>query len=134
MGRSNALPKSFFGAVEPKHQIPRNNVVLIGAIALIGSFFFSYDLGIEMLNFGALIAFMGVNAAAFVRYFVREPQKKLGNLVPPIVGFVICLALWLNLGHPAQIVGGIWMVLGILYGIWRTSWFRKPLSFETPAE
>jgi putrescine importer len=134
MGRSNALPKSFFGAVEPKHQIPRNNVILIGAIALIGSFFFSYDLGIEMLNFGALIAFMGVNAAAFIRYFVREPQKKLGNLVPPVLGFIICFALWLNLGHPAQIVGGIWMILGIIYGIWRTNWFRMPLSFETPAE
>jgi len=134
MGRSNALPKSFFGVVEPKHQIPRNNVILVGAIALIGSFFFSYDLGIEMLNFGALIAFMGVNAAAFIRYFVREPQKKVGNLVPPVLGFIICFALWLNLGHPAQIVGGIWMILGIIYGIWRTNWFRMPLSFETPAE
>ena len=30
-----------------------------------------------MLNFGALIAFMGVNAAAFMRYYVREPEKKL---------------------------------------------------------
>jgi len=134
MGRSNALPKSFFGAVEPKHQIPRNNVILIGAIALIGSFFFSYDLGIQMLNFGALIAFMGVNVAAFVRYFVREPQKKLGNFFPPILGFIVCFALWLYLSRPAQIVGGIWMILGIVYGVWRTNWFRKPLSFETPAE
>ena len=31
---------------------------------------FSYGLGAEMLNFGALIAFMGVNLAAFVRYNV----------------------------------------------------------------
>ena len=28
-----------------------------------------------MLNFGALIAFMGVNAAAFLRYFVRASEK-----------------------------------------------------------
>src|SRR5947209_2084886 len=67
MGRSNALPKSFFGAVDPKHHVPRNNVLFVGAIALAGAFIvsyglFSYGLGAEMLNFGALIAFMGVNA------------------------------------------------------------------------
>src|SRR5882672_5496866 len=76
MGRSNALPKSFFGAVDERHHVPRNNVFFVGGIVLIGSFFLSYGLGAEMLNFGALIAFMGVNAAAFIRYFVRAEEKK----------------------------------------------------------
>jgi len=134
MGRSNALPKSFFGAVDARHRVPRNNVIFVGAIALAGSFFLSYGLGAEMLNFGALIAFMGVNAAAFLRYYVREPQKKLLNLLPPVLGFFICLALWLNLSNPAKIVGSIWMVLGIAFGIWKTKWFRIPLSFEVPSE
>ncbi len=134
MGRSNALPKSFFGAVDAKHRVPRNNVIFVGAIALAGSFFLSYGLGAEMLNFGALIAFMGVNAAAFLRYYVREPEKKLLNLLPPVLGFFICLALWLNLSNPAKIVGSIWMGLGIAFGIWKTKWFRIPLSFEVPAE
>src|SRR5689334_22148281 len=71
MGRSNALPSSFFGEIDPKHQVPRNNVIFVGALALFGSFFLTYGRGIELLNFGALIAFMGVNAAAFVRYFLR---------------------------------------------------------------
>ncbi|PYU07670.1 MAG: amino acid transporter [Acidobacteria bacterium] len=134
MGRSNALPNSFFGAVDAKHRVPRNNVIFVGAIALAGSFFLSYGLGAEMLNFGALIAFMGVNAAAFLRYYVREPQKKLLNFLPPVLGFFICLALWLNLSNPAKIVGSIWMLLGIAFGIWKTKWFRIPLSFEVPAE
>src|SRR4030081_408630 len=94
MGRSNALPKSFFGAVDDKHHVPRNNVFFVGGIVLIGSFFLSYGLGAEMLNFGALIAFMGVNAAAFTRYFVRAKEKKLWNLIPPLAGFFICLGLW----------------------------------------
>jgi putrescine importer len=55
-------------------------------------------------------------------------------LVPPALGFVICLALWLNLSRPAIIVGSIWMALGIAFGIWKTRWFREPLSFEVPAE
>ncbi len=134
MGRSNALPKSFFGAVDPRHHVPRNNVIFVGALALLGSFFLSYGRGIELLNFGALIAFMGVNAAAFVRYFVRAPEKKLTHFFPPILGFFICLALWWNLSRPAMIVGSIWMLLGIAFGVWKTRWFRNPLSFEVPSE
>jgi putrescine importer len=135
MGRSNALPSSFFGAVDPKHHVPRNNVLFVGAITLIGSFFLSYGRGIELLNFGALIAFMGVNAAAFMRYFVRAEKKNVvTNLIPPVLGFLICFGLWLSLSRPAQIVGSIWMILGIAFGIWKTRWFREPLSFEVPAE
>src|SRR5579871_5073408 len=140
MGRSNALPKSFFGAVDPKSRVPRNNVLFVGAIVLIGAFALAlissdaYGLGAEMLNFGALIAFMGVNAAAFLRYFVRAGEKKFWNLFPPVIGFIICFALWVSLSHKAILVGSIWMVLGIAFGVWKTKGFREQLSFEVPAE
>jgi uncharacterized membrane protein YccF (DUF307 family) len=78
---------------------------------------------------------MGVNAAAFVHYYLRAKEKKVfSNLIPPVLGFVICFGLWLSLSRPAQIVGSIWMILGIAFGIWKTRWFREPLSFEVPAE
>ena len=134
MGRSEALPKSFFGAIDAKHRVPRNNVLFVGAIALVGSFLLTYDLGLNMLNFGALIAFMGVNAAAFVRYYWRAEEKKMGNLIPPIFGFIICFLLWLNLSRPAKFYGSIWMAAGILFGIWKTKGFREQLSFEVPPE
>lgn len=142
MGRSNALPKSFFGAIDPKHHVPRNNVIFVGLIVLIGSFFLTYGRGIELLNFGALISFMGVNAAAFVRYFLHADHKSpiglvknvFWQMIPSVLGFLICLGLWLSLSRPAQIVGSIWMVAGIIFGIWKTRWFREPLSFEVPPE
>jgi putrescine importer len=135
MGRSNALPKSFFGAIEPKRRIPRNNVVFVGAASLVGAFLLDYDLGAQMLNFGALIAFMGVNLAALVRYYVREKEKRLRNLLPPVLGFAVCLLLWLNLSRTAQIAGSIWMAAGIVYGAWKTRGFRGELvNFEIPAE
>jgi putrescine importer len=97
MGRSKALPQSFFGVVDSKRHVPRNNVFFVGAIALAGALLvtiglFSYGLGAEMLNFGALIAFMGVNMAAFVRYYVREGGK---SPIPPLVltALVIVLVL-----------------------------------------
>ena len=65
MGRSGALPRGFFGAIEPKRNIPRNNVLLIGAVALIGAMILNFERGVELLNFGALLAFMGVNISGF---------------------------------------------------------------------
>jgi len=135
MGRSKALPQSFFGAVDPKRHVPRNNVIFVGAIALAGAFVISYGLGAEMLNFGALIAFMGVNLAAFMRYFVRDEQKKITNFIFPLSGFLICLLLWLNLSRPAKIVGAIWMGAGIAFGAIKTRGFRGNLiDFELPPE
>ena len=135
MGRSNALPK-FFGAIDPKRRVPRNSVIFVGVIALTGvACGMSYALGAEMLNFGALIAFMGVNAASFMRYYVRASEKKLSNLIPPVFGFLVCLLLWLNLSRPAQIWGAIWMIIGIAFGAWKTHGFRGALmNFELPPE
>jgi amino acid transporter len=133
MGRSNALPKSFFGAVDARRQVPRNNVVFVGVVALLGAFTMSYALGAEMLNFGALIAFMGVNAAALTRYYMRAEEKKLANLVPPAAGFLICLLLWLNLSWMAKVAGGIWMIAGMVFGALKTRGFRTNfMNFDIP--
>ena len=135
MGRSNALPRGFFGVIDPKRRVPRNNVIFVGVVALIGAFILNFGLGAEMLNFGALIAFMGVNAAAFVRYYLRAPEKKLSNLLPPVAGFLICLLLWLNLSWTAKLAGGAWMLVGIAFGAWKTRGFRGDLvNFDLPPE
>lgn len=135
MGRSNALPAVFFSAVDEKHGIPRNNVILVGLIALVGAFLLSYSLGAEILNFGALTAYMGVNAAALFRYYIHAEGRRLANLWPPVLGFAICLLLWLNLSVPAKVIGGGWMLIGILVGARRTRGFRKgALCFEPTVE
>ena len=114
-----------------------------GALALAGAFVLpavagsatGYELGANLLNFGALIAFMGVNAAAFVRYYLHEEQKKLINLFPPALGFLICALLWINLSPKALIFGGVWMAIGIAFGAWKTQGFRGNLvNFELPPE
>lgn len=145
MGRSGALPPRFFGYVDPRRRIPRNNVLLVGLVALLGAFVLEgatkagfsggYQLGAELLNFGALIAFMGVNLAAFVRYFIREGKRTFGNLVLPLAGFAICLLLWLNLSWMAKLWGAVWLLLGLAFGAWKTRGFRSSLvNFDFPTE
>lgn len=129
MGRDNAIPRGFFAAINPRTRIPSNNIILVGVVALIGAFTLSYPLGAELLNFGALIAFMGVNASSFVRYFLRSGRKTLWNFAPPLLGFTVCFYLWASLGWKAKIAGLCWLAAGVLYGAWRTSFFTKPLQF-----
>src|ERR1700751_2085417 len=114
MGRSKALPQSFFGVVDPKRHVPRNNVIFVGAIALAGAFIISYGLGAEMLNFGALIAFMGVNLAAFFRYHVREGG---GSPALPllITGLVVALVLWPHQNVTLSIIAGIGLAVLALW-------------------
>jgi amino acid transporter len=129
MGRDNAIPRGFFAKINPRTRIPSNNIILVGIVALIGAFTVSYSFGAELLNFGALIAFMGVNVSAFVHYFLRGERKTVRNFLPPLLGFSVCFFLWYNLGPKAKIGGLIWLAAGVLYGAWRTSCFTRPLQF-----
>ena len=134
MGRDDAIPKSFFGKIEPKRGIPRNNVIFVAVLALVGALVLSYQLGAELLNFGAFIAFMGVNAAAFVHYFVRQKEKNLWSFLMPVLGFSICFFIWLNLRWQAKLAGVVWLAVGIAYGLYKTKGFRKNLSFDAAGE
>jgi putrescine importer len=144
MGRDDAIPKSFFARLDPKRRIPRNSVIFVGMIALAGALLvaisinghelFSYQLGAELLNFGAFIAFMGVNASSVVHYYFRAEKKRWTHLIPPLLGFGICLFLWVHLRWQAKVAGGLWMLVGIIYGFFKTGGFRKMLSFDVPVE
>jgi len=110
-------------------------VIFVGLIALAGAFLITYDIGAELLNFGALIAFMGVNLASLTHYYVRGNDRSLGQLIPPILGFVICLFIWTHLSGMAMIAGSIWMIAGIAYGAWKTKGFRSGLvNFDVLAD
>ncbi len=119
MGRDKVLSNRFFGALDPKRQVPRNNILLVGGLALVGGLVFSYELGAEMLNFGAFIAFMGVNLSALVHYSIRPKNGSWMAWLPPSAGFVICFYIWLSLSMPAKLAGAAWLVAGLTYGWWR---------------
>ena len=134
MGRDNAIPRRFFGVVNPRTYIPSNNILLVGAVTLIGAFVLDinehgYDIGAELLNFGALFGFMGVNVSALFHYFIRRRERRLRHLIMPVLGFLVCFYLWISLARLTLLIGGCWLGLGVLYGGWRTSGFRKPLVY-----
>jgi putrescine importer len=114
MGRDNSLPRKPFGMIHPRHHVPRNNVLIVGAIALTGAFLLTYQQGAELLNFGAFIAFIGVNAAALVHYKFRSQEKVLFPFLIPALGIVVCAFIWIHLSHSAQILGVLWICVGVI--------------------
>jgi putrescine importer len=134
MGRDGVLPKKFFGQLKPGSNTPVNNILLIGGIAFLGAVLLNYigsayQHAGELLNFGAFLAFMGVNFACFWQFFVRrqpgEERRLLRDAVLPIIGFLFCGLIWVNLNIIAKTVGGIWFAVGILYVGYKTNWFRS---------
>jgi putrescine importer len=113
MGRANALPRRIFAAIDPRTGIPRNNVIIVGVCTLLGAFMMTYQSGAELLNFGAFIAFMGVNAAALIHYKFRSKEKVFLPATMPFLGFVVSAFIWLNLNHKAQLLGTVWILIGI---------------------
>ncbi len=127
MGRDSALPR-FFAKLD-QHNNPVRNIWLIGIISLTGALSLNYEKAASLVNFGAFIAFMGVNAAVIREFFFRPPAGHKRNwfldIILPGLAFVFCLSLWISLPTPAKVVGGIWCLAGIIYTGWKTNFFRK---------
>ena len=119
MGQDGALPRRFFGTVHPKNQIPRNNVLLIGAVCLAGGLVFSYDLGAELLNYGALLAFMGVNLSSMMRGWRHGRWSQWMPMLLSLAGLITCALLWWSLGPLAKTVGSVWAIAGVLLWVAR---------------
>ncbi|MGB6690687.1 MAG: APC family permease [Terracidiphilus sp.] len=137
MGRENVLPPRIFARLHPVHNTPDLNVILLGILAFVGAQFMSYELTAEILNFGAFLGFMGVNAAVFWQFGVRTQaghrRNFLYDMIVPLLGFLFCAVIWLGLASPAKIAGSVWLVVGVLVVGWRTQWYRKPLKLPDPS-
>jgi putrescine importer len=134
MGRDGVLPRKFFAKLKPGTNTPVNNILLIGALAFAGAEILyhignAYEHAGELLNFGAFLAFTGVNLACFWQFTVQAQKRGvkwrlLQDAVLPLIGFFVCGYIWWNLNSLAKTVGGIWFAIGIVYVGYKTKWFR----------
>ncbi len=134
MGRDGVLPKKFFGQLTPGTSTPTNNILLIGGLSFIGAVLLNYigsayEHAGELLNFGAFLAFAGVNFACFWQFTMRRqqgaPKHFVRDALLPVLGFIFCGLIWVNLNIIAKTVGGIWFAIGLLYVGYKTNWFRS---------
>lgn len=119
MGRDGVIPKKFFSHLDKKNAIPKNNVILIGILTLIGALILNYEESARLINFGAFFAFMGVNIACIREYFFLIKKKTVRMFVFyflfPLIGFIVCFIIWINLPLKTFYVGGSWLAAGAIY-------------------
>jgi len=135
MGRDNVLPRQVFAYLDPRRSNPSRNIWVIGFLVLVGALLLTYERTAEVLNFGAFLSFMGVNvAAAHQFYFGGVPGRKrrlLTDGIIPTLGFLFCLGIWLGLPTPAKLIGGAWLLAGLIYAAVKTRGFReKPVMMD----
>ena len=127
MGRDSVLPQRIFGRLARRTDTPFWNVLFLGVLAFAGSMLLPWEQSAEMLNFGAFLSFMGVNLAVLRLFYGSRAKLSIGALVP-FGGFVFCLIIFLSLPVPAKIMGGTWLLAGLIYLVLFTHNFRKGLS------
>ena len=134
MGRDGVLPRGFFAHLHPETNTPTYNVLLVGAIAYGGALALNYignayEHAGELLNFGAFLAFMGVNLSVFWQFTVLRPKEHrsrvIVDVILPLLGFAFCGLIWWNLNMLAKLVGGIWFLIGFIYLGLSTHGFRR---------
>ena len=137
MGRDGIIPRKVFSHIDAKRGTPSYNILIMGVLTIIGTIVLSYQGAAELLNFGAFIAFMGVNIATFRQFFFMRPKGEKRHIftdaVLPVAGFLVCFLIWISLPTPAKIIGGVWFLIGVVYLVIRTRAVKgKPLvlSFD----
>ena len=137
MGRDDVIPRRFFAHLHPVRNTPNRNIWLIGILAYAGALVMSYETTAEILNFGAFLGFMGVNLAVMWQFWVRRAEgharEFFADIVLPALGFLFCTIIWLGLGAPAKIAGGIWFVVGLFVLASHTRGFQQPIVLPDPA-
>jgi putrescine importer len=128
MGRDQVLPKRFFGHLHPRLGSPVPNILLIGVLAL-SALFLDLKMATSIINIGAFTAFSAVNICLIVIYFRSKESRTLGftlgNLISPLIGLVFIIYLWANLDLFSIIIGLVWTLLGVVYMVFSTDFFKK---------
>ena len=134
MGRDNILPRKIFGHLNAERGSPSYNVIIAGALAYLGTLTMGWERSVEILNFGALMAFMAVNLAA-IRYFGFSPEMKnkrklFLDVIVPALGFLFCLVIFLGLQNSTLAAGAIWVGVGALYVLLKTKALGQPVAID----
>lgn len=137
IGRDGVLPRSIFGRLSGAFRVPWVNIIIIGVIGLIGM---GLDIAqaTSLINFGAFLAFTLVNISCLIwawrRDSLRTPARRIILTIASGLGVVVDLYLFSQLHAIAFIVGGCWLLLGVVVLAIATRGFRRPVPQMSEAQ
>jgi len=116
MALNGELPRGL-ACVHVRYRVPHVALLASGALSIVVALYFAsqFDTLTSMVNFGALTAFIAVNASVIALFAVRRRSGRwLPDLVSPGLGIAALLAVILQMSRLALIVGLSWMTTGVI--------------------
>jgi len=136
MGRDGLLPRKIFAFVSKKHKIPTYNLLIIAVVSLVLAFVLNFEIAAQILNYGAFIGFFAVNLSVIFEYVIKKREGSLGIygiwrfIIMPLIGMVVCAAIFLSLEKNVLIYVTGWVVLGLIYYAFLTKGFRRKVKIN----
>ncbi|MGP3956858.1 APC family permease [Nonomuraea sp. 3N208] len=138
MARDRQLP-SFLAKVSVRHSVPANAITLVAALSVgLGIWMSTRDDGVVLLssliNMGAMVAFVVLHVSVIVHYEFRMRSENMwSHLFSPLIGMAILVFVVLNANVMAQVVGLVWLGVGLLVLITLYALGRRPSLHGTSA-
>jgi amino acid transporter len=117
MSRDGKLP-AILAKVHPRYKTPYVSTLAVALVSLLVGLFFSghVDALAQIVNFGALTAFVLLHLSVIGHYFIRRRSGDwLRHLVFPLTGLSIIVYVLFEMDRAAKILGACWLAIGILY-------------------
>ena len=104
--------------------------MLTTIIALTAIFYQDNVMGAaSLVSFGAVCGFFMVNFSVVGHYIIRGKERgasaMIKHLVIPVIGMISLIVVFYFIETPAKILGGIWLLVGIVYLAVKTKGFRQ---------
>lgn len=106
---------AFLGHLHPRYGVPDRAILASGALSIAVALPFAdhFDTLTSMVNFGAIVAFVSVNASVIAFYRIKRGSRRLvAHLMLPLIGIGILLMVLSQMSLVALAVGGVWMLVG----------------------
>ncbi|WP_191092541.1 APC family permease [Francisella sp. SYW-9] len=130
MGRDNVLPKSIFGKIHHKYGTPHLNLIIIMIVQIILGLSLNLNSLAEIVNFGAILGFTILTITVIHFYFKQKPSDagKIRYVVIPFIGIILMIWLMTGLSTKTYIIGGSWMIIGIIFGFIRSKGYKEEIN------
>jgi amino acid transporter len=108
---------AFLAHLHPRYGVPDRAILSSGALSIVVAVLFAdhFDTLTSMVNFGAILAFIAVNASVIAFYRIKRGSTRLiVHLILPVIGIGILLMVLTQMSMVALAVGGAWMLVGVV--------------------
>lgn len=141
MGRDKVLPEKIFGAINTRWKTPHWNIMTITMMQFVIGILFSMEKIFELVSYGALCGFALLNFSVIWIYYVSKKGfdsssnpniylRLLKYFVAPTIGIIVMTWVFINLRPITLILGSIWLLIGIVYGRYRSRDHHEPPIFH----